>query len=56
MIFGGKKVGVAEIQKMWVEEGVEDRSRKRFFKVKGNDGKVYELFYDETVIEWFCRV
>ena len=56
MIFGDEKIEVAEILKMWVEEGLEDRSRKRFFKVKGSDGKTYELYYDETVTEWFCRV
>jgi hypothetical protein len=56
MILDGQKIGVAEILKMWIEEGIEDRSRKRFFKVRGGDGNTYQIYYDETVMEWFCRV
>jgi len=55
MIFGDEKIEVAEILKMWVEERLEDRSRKRFFKVKGSNGRTYEIYYDETVMEWFHR-
>ncbi len=55
MMFGDGKIEVAEVLKMWVEEGIGDRSRKRFFKVKGANGKAYEIYYDETVMEWFCR-
>jgi len=56
MIFDDEKIDVAEILKMWVEEGLGEGSRKRFFKVKGSNGKTYEIYYDETVMEWFCRV
>jgi hypothetical protein len=55
MILRDERIEVAEILRMWIEEGLEDRSMKRFFKVKGSDGKTYELYYDETVMEWFCR-
>jgi hypothetical protein len=46
---------VAEIQKMWVEEGYEDRIRKRFFKILGSDGYTHILFYNETLRLWFLR-
>ena len=52
-IFQGKKIEVSEILRMWIEEGIKDRVRKRFFKVKGIDGYEYEIYYDEKVKEWF---
>ena len=52
-IFQGKKIEVSEILCMWIEEGIKDRVRKRFFKVKGIDGYEYEIYYDEKVKEWF---
>jgi len=52
-IFQGKKIEVSEIIRMWIEEGIKDRVRKRFFKVKGIDGFEYEIYYDEKVKEWF---
>jgi len=56
IIFGDEKIEVAEILKMWVEERLGDRSRRRFFKVRGSNGKSYEIYYDEAVMKWFCRV
>jgi len=41
---------------MWIEEGIEDRVRKRFFKVKGSDGKTHKIYYDEKEMEWFYMV
>ena len=51
-----KKIEVLEILKMWIEEGVKDRRRNRLFKVKGSDGLIYTIHYDERVMEWFCKV
>jgi hypothetical protein len=51
-----KKIEVMEILKMWTEEGVKDRKRKRVFKVKGSDGMIYTVHYDENFMEWFCKV
>ncbi|NWG01905.1 MAG: hypothetical protein HXY44_03480 [Syntrophaceae bacterium] len=51
-----KKIGVLEILKMWTEEGIKDRRRKRFFKVKGSDGSIYTVYYDEKFMDWFCKV
>jgi hypothetical protein len=56
MILHGARIEVAEILSMWIEEGVEDRARKRFFEIKGNDGKTYRIYYDEKAMEWFRMV
>ncbi len=55
MIFQNKKIEVLEILSQWAEEGVEDRTRRRFFKVKGSDGDAHTIYYDEKVMEWFHR-
>ncbi len=55
MIFQNKKVEVLEILSQWAEEGVEDRIRRRFFKVKGSDGDSHTIYYDEKVMEWYRR-
>jgi hypothetical protein len=41
---------------MWTEEGVKDRRRDSLFKVKGTDGLIYTIHYDEKFMEWFCKV
>jgi hypothetical protein len=51
--FQGKKIEVSEILSIWIEEGIKDRVRKRFFKVTGLDGYEYEIYYDEKVKKWF---
>lgn len=51
-----KKIEVLEILKMSTEEGVKDRRRKRLFKVKGSDGFIYTIHYDEKFKDWFCKV
>jgi hypothetical protein len=51
-----KKIEILEILKRWTEEGVKDRRRKRFFKVKGSDGFIHTIHYDEKLKEWFCKV
>jgi hypothetical protein len=55
MIFQNIKIEVLEILSQWVEEEFEDRTRKRFFKVKGSDGDAHTIYYDEKVMEWFHR-
>jgi hypothetical protein len=55
MTFQNKKIEVLEILSQWVEEEVADRTRRRFFKVKGSDGDVHTIYYDEKVMEWFHR-
>lgn len=52
-VIDGEKIEVIGILRMWIEEGRENRERKRFFKVKGSDGYIYTLFYDEKSSDWF---
>ena len=49
----GKRVKVIEILNAWIEEGSEYKSIKRFFEVKGNDGSIHKIHYDEDKKEWF---
>jgi hypothetical protein len=50
-----KKVEIIEILDRWIEEGLNDRTRKRFFKVKGSDGLIYKIFMDERSHAWFMQ-
>ena len=50
-----KKIAVVEILDMWIEESLPDRTRKRFFIVKGNDNQKYKIYIDEKSLEWFCE-
>lgn len=52
-ILHNEKIEIVEILSMWIEEGLKDRMRKRFFKVKGNNGYEYKIYYYEKAGEWF---
>lgn len=55
-ILHNEKIEITGILDMWIEEGLRDRSRKRFFKVRGNDKFTYKLYFDEKTREWFvCK-
>jgi len=56
ILFHGERIEVTEILKRWIEERSDDRSRKRFFKIKGSDKAVHLIYYDEKVMDWFCKV
>ncbi|MGB9628579.1 MAG: hypothetical protein ACPL6D_07950 [Thermodesulfobacteriota bacterium] len=53
IILKGERIEVIEIQTSWIEEGVGDRSRRRFFKIKGKDGLTHKIYYDEKTEEWY---
>jgi hypothetical protein len=55
-IFHGKKVRGVEILSAWIEEKSEYKSTKRVFKVKGSDGSIHQIHYDEDKKEWFYEV
>jgi len=48
-----EKIEVIQILRMWIEERLEDKTRRRFFEVKGSDGYRYKIYYDEKVKDWF---
>jgi hypothetical protein len=52
---GEKVIEVVEIVKMWIEEGRDDRRRRRFFTVKGSDGDVHTVYSDETAQRWYLK-
>ena len=52
-IIHGEKIDIVEILSMWIEEGLEDRIRKRYFKVKGSDGYMHKIYYNEKTKEWY---
>lgn len=52
-LLGEERIEVTSITKEWVEENAADRTLKRFFRVKGSDGFIYTLYYDEGVSAWF---
>ena len=54
-MLGGTRIEVIQIQERWIEEGIEDRATKRFFKVKGSDGGIHTIFYDEKTAEWYHK-
>jgi hypothetical protein len=52
----GERIAVVEILDMWIEEDVSDKTRRRFFIVKGNDKHKYKIYNDEKTLEWFCEM
>ena len=52
----GKEIEVVKILSRWIEESSEDKAIKRFFKVKGSDGSIREIYYDEKNMEWFLKI
>lgn len=55
-ILQNEKIEIIEILDMWIEEGLHDKIRKRFFKVKGSDGFIHKIYLDEKTKEWFmCK-
>jgi hypothetical protein len=53
ILLHGTRIEVIEILNRWIEEGLDDRATKRFYQIKGNDGVLYRVYYDETAMEWF---
>jgi len=50
----GERIEVFEILNQWIEERSGDRARKRFYQIKGSDGNLYTIYFDEKTMEWFC--
>ena len=46
------RVEVVEVLKRWKEQRVAERGVKSYFRVKGDDGLLYNLCYDEREKEW----
>jgi len=48
-----EEITVKETISKWIEEDLAGTSRKRYFTVKGSDGYIYKIYYDEKKKEWF---
>jgi hypothetical protein len=55
-ILHNEEIEIIEILSTWIEEDIKNKARKRFFKVKGNNGYTYKMYYDEKAKEWFLAV
>jgi hypothetical protein len=53
ILFRQKRIEVIEILKQWLEERSDDREIRRFYRVKGRDGDLYTIYYDEKSMGWF---
>jgi hypothetical protein len=54
-VLGDRRIEVVEIQESWIEQAIEERATKRFFKIKGSDGGIHNIFYDEKAEEWYHK-
>ncbi len=52
-ILHDEEIGITKVLDMWIEEGLNHRIRKRFFKVRGSDGLTYEIYMDEETDVWY---
>ena len=50
---GGERVDIEGIIHAWIGEEGESRERRRFFQVRGTDGKLCLLSFDESLGTWF---
>jgi hypothetical protein len=48
-----EKVEIVAILARWIEEGTEERRRRRVYQVKGSDGYTHRVYYDEREKAWF---
>jgi hypothetical protein len=49
----GQRIDVVEILDHWIEEEFVSRFRKRHFRVKGSDGNMHRIYYDENILKWY---
>lgn len=48
-------IEIVEIIDRWIEEDFHNRTRRRFFRVRGDDGFIHSLYRDESSRKWFAR-
>lgn len=51
-----ERIEVTEVLRQWIQERSDQREIKRFYQVKGSDGNLHLIYYDEKSVEWFHRV
>ncbi|HAW60338.1 MAG TPA: hypothetical protein DCW86_02555 [Actinobacteria bacterium] len=53
-VFRGQFHRVCDIERVWHQEDLQGK-RKVFFKVRAEDGRVYEISHYEVTGEWFLE-
>jgi hypothetical protein len=53
ILLNWKRIEVVEILRQWVEERSFDRKTRRFYQIRGSDGDLYTIYYDEKSMGWF---
>jgi hypothetical protein len=48
-------IEITEILDRWIEEDMNNRTRKRFFKVKGRNSYIYKIYMEEETQAWFIQ-
>ena len=49
----GLRIDVEAIIESWIEEEYRSRARKRYFRIRGNDGGTHLIYFDQQSLEWF---
>lgn len=52
-ILRGLRIDVEAVLEYWIEEQLEDRAQKRCFRIRGSDGNIHLIYYDEQVLGWY---
>ncbi len=52
-ILRGLRIDIEAVLEYWIEEQLEDRAQKRYFRVRGSDGNNHLIYYDEQVLGWY---
>ena len=55
-VLNGRTVDGIEVLSRWIEERAVNKTVKRYFKVKGRDGSIHKIYYDEDNEEWFYKI
>ena len=54
-ILHGKQIEIVGILSRWVEQDPANRATRRFFRVKGSEGCIHKIYYDDGKLEWFLK-
>lgn len=49
----GERVEVVQILRMWIEQRQTGEGIRRYFRVRGSDGFLHTLYFDEREQCWF---
>ncbi len=52
-ILRGLRIDIEAVLESWIEERLEDRAQKRYFRISGSDANIHLIYYDEQVKGWY---